>query len=166
MSSSKQNVSSCTQKTSVERAKVKQKKDNETIHQLQTDYIFLRMWNAHENSSTEKDLVKALQNLAKKFIFYEREKNHFFISSEDVEIKSLEAAAYIMIQFKKRPDFRLKTPSQYVRLRVLHELYYHKKMEKKLVYTDQQLEYYVEGTKRPHGDLTTHNQIFENGNDY
>lgn len=139
------------QDTALQRAKIDQKKDNLKIHQLQTDYIFLRMWNMHRNSQTEKDLVKTMQNVAKKFIFYEREKNGFFISAEDVEIKSLGAVAYIMIQFTKRPDFRLKVPSQYIRLRVLHELYYHRKMDKLISYTGEQLEYYAEGRTRPHG---------------
>lgn len=142
------------QDTSLQRAKVDQKKDNLKLNQLQTDYIFLRMWNQHKNSSTEKDLVKTMQNVAKKFIFYEQKKKGFFISAEDVEIKSLGAVAYIMIQFEKRPDFRLKIPSQYIRLRVLHELYYHKKIDEFISYTDEQLEYYSEGRRRPHGHST------------
>lgn len=130
------------QDTALQRAKDSQKKDKEKILQLQTDYLFLREWGMHNNSQTETDFIKSLQNVAKKYIFYEQKKRGFFISTDEVEFKSFDAVIYIMEQFKKRPDFSLKEPSQYVRLRVLAELYRHKKIEEYTRYTDMEIDYY------------------------
>lgn len=113
-------------------------KDNTRILQLQEDYFLMRCFHCEKNSSTEKDLIKAMQSCAQKFIYYEREKRHFFISAEDVEFKSLNASAYIMEQYYKRPDFRLSTPSAYIRLRVLSELYRHKKIDEFITYSDRE----------------------------
>ena len=113
-------------------------KDNTRILQLQEDYFLMRCFKCEKNSQTEIDLIKAMQSCAQKFIYYEREKNGFYISAEDVEFKSLNASAYIMEQYYKRPDFRLSIPSAYIRLRVLSELYRHKKIDEITKYTDQE----------------------------
>lgn len=116
-----------------------QKKDNDLILQLQQDYFLLRDFQLHKNSQTEKDLIIAMQNCAKRFIHSERIKKNLYISLDDIEIKSLGAAAYIMEQYYKRPDFKLGTPSAYIRLRCMAELYRHKKIEEYIKYTDRDL---------------------------
>ena len=85
-----------------------------------------------------KDLFNSIKECAKRFIYYEREKKGFYISREDVNEKAIEAAEYVIMQYIKRPDFELKIPSAYIRLRVLAALYRHKKIEEYLVYTDRE----------------------------
>lgn len=121
-----------------EELRLAQIKDNNRILQLQEDYFLMRCFGCHKNSPTETELIKAMQACAQKFIYYEREKRGFYISAEDVEIKSLGASAYIMEQYYKRPDFRLGTPSAYIRLRVLSELYRHKKIDEYISYSDRE----------------------------
>lgn len=126
-------------RNSLNKKREQQRKDNEIILQLQCDYFLLRDFGIHKNSQTEIDLIHAMQNTAKRFIHAERIKKNLYISTDDIEIKSLGAAAYIMEQYYKRPDFRLGTPSAYIRLRVLAELYRHKKIEEYIKYTDRDL---------------------------
>lgn len=105
--------------------------DNEKIWKYQ------RLYKAGDKRAI-KDLYHAMRECAKRFIFYEREMKGFFISREDVNEKAIEAAEYIIEQYIKRPDFELKIPTAYIRLRVLAALYRHKKIDEYLSYTDRE----------------------------
>lgn len=107
------------------------KRDNERIWEAERAY-------RNGNRKAVKELFYALKECAKRFVFYERKKRGFYISREDVNEKAIIAAEYIMEQYITRPDFFLKMPSAYIRLRVLAALYRHKKIEEYIRYTDRE----------------------------
>lgn len=59
------------------------------------------------------------------------------LSLERREEKARNAASYIVEQFLTRPDFRIeKSFSGYLYLRVMHELYYRRKVDEKVLFLD------------------------------
>lgn len=58
------------------------------------------------------------------------------LSASERENKATDAATYIVVQLIKRPDFAMTTPSAYVWLRVMHELFYHRKVDKIVDFVD------------------------------
>ena len=105
-------------------------RDNERIWKIQRKY-------KSGDKEAIKDLFQAIKECAKRFVFYERRKKGFFMDKETVNEKAIDATTYILEQFIKRPDFELKLPSAYIRLRVLAALYRHKKIDEITVYTDE-----------------------------
>lgn len=105
--------------------------DNEKILIYQDEY------RAGKRDAAKK-LFFQMRACAKRFVYHERQMKGFWISGEDAAEKATMAAEYVMEQFIKRPDFKLQTPSAYIRLRVLAALYRHKKIDEYLSFSDKE----------------------------
>lgn len=80
----------------------------------------------------------AARRIAARMIARQVQTKGFILPEELKEEKAHNAAAYIIEQFIKRPGFFLKKPAAYVYLRVLHELYYRRKVDTIVMFKDSQ----------------------------
>lgn len=75
------------------------------------------------------DIYRICASCALRMMRDQARKRGFRLAEADAREKAHNAAAYIAEQFLKRPGFRLKRPSGYVYCRVMHELYYRRKVD-------------------------------------
>lgn len=117
----------------IELPKVKET-DNEKIERLQEAFLADR-----ENDEVKTELWMSITACAKRMIFCERKKKGFWLSPDEMDFKATSCTEYIFYQYATRPNFKMKTPSSYIFLRVLASLYRHKKLEEYLLYTDKEM---------------------------
>lgn len=115
------------------RRKVKVK-DNELIGSLQSRFLEDRT-----NEKVKLELWKSITNCARRMIFCERKKKGFYLSPDETDYKATGCTEYIFMQYAKNPNWKMKTPSSYIFLRVLAALYRHKRLEEYLAYTDEDM---------------------------
>lgn len=99
------------------------KNDNERLLSLQYEY-------RHGNSGALAEIHHRLETIARKIIKTEQRKKRFDLEYYEVEDKAQNAADYILEQLIRRADFTMTLPTSYLYLRVKHELYYQKELEK------------------------------------
>lgn len=106
--------------------------ENEEILQLQEEYIA-------GNKNILSSIYELLQVMAYKVIntISNSDPRVKELKAEDRRRKAHDAATYIVEQYIARPQFRMERPYKYVKLRVLHELYYHRKCDSMLEYSDE-----------------------------
>lgn len=110
------------------------KNDNEYLLECQWQY-------RHGDKSALVKMYKRARTLCLKFINAIGQKNHHIrsMSWETKKIKAEDAATYMIEQYIKRPDFAItKNFPGYLFLRVAHELYYRRKVDKVVDFVDLQ----------------------------
>lgn len=108
--------------------------DNEQLLNLQHDY----------KTGDKEALTKmyiAAKRIALKIINNKAKKNKHVaaLCREERLEKAHDAAAYLITQYTNRPDFIITgSCTGYLYLRVMHELFYHRKSDKLIVYMDME----------------------------
>lgn len=117
------------------------KNDNEYLLECQWQY-------RHGDKGGLVKMYKRARTLSLKFINAIGQKNRHVaaLSYETKKIKAEDAATYMIEQYIKRPDFAIvKNFPGYLFLRVAHELYYMRKVDKVVDFVDLQ-KFLKEGT--------------------
>ncbi len=110
----------------------KEKNDNDHLMNIQYRYL-----TGEKQALSEFYLYSC--KVCTKFIKDERRKKGFFISDEDREEKAHNAATYLIKQYLTRSDFLCsRNITSYLFQRVLHELYYHTKIDEIIEYCDNE----------------------------
>jgi hypothetical protein len=108
----------------------KEKTDNDRLMNLQYKYLT-------GDKKALSDLYVLSCQVCTKFIMDQRRKKGFFLQDEDIEEKAHCAALYLITQYLIRPDFiRQSNITAYLFMRVLHELYYHTKIDEIVDFVD------------------------------
>lgn len=107
--------------------------DNKKLLNLQCRYI------AKHDQTALYEMYELGKNIAFKLINQATQKNKHIraLSLEEREEKAHNAITYIIEQYIKRPDFVISTSyTGYIYKRIQYELFYHRKIDKKIIYCD------------------------------
>ena len=129
------------------------KNDNEYLLECQWKY-------KHGDMSALDNLYKRSKTLSLKFINAIGQKNQHVraLSWESKKIKAEDAATYCIEQYMKRQDFAIeKNFPGYLFLRVVHELFYMRKVDHLVDFVDLQ-KFFKEGTDDNSDELISQNQ--------
>lgn len=125
------------------------KNDNEYLLECQWQY-------KHGDKSALVRMYKRSKTLGLKFINAIGHKNQHVraLSYESKKIKAEDAVTYIIEQYIKRPDFMItKNYPGYLFLRIAHELFYRRKVDKVVDFVDLQ-KFLKEGCDDKEDDMT------------
>lgn len=114
------------------------KNDNERLLNLQYEYR-----KGEEKALTQIYTISI--NVCKKFIAAKAKGNRHIrqLSSEQKEEKAIDATNYVIMRFIKKKNWYIKTSfTAYLYLRVLHELYHQRKVDKIVSFIDLE-EYFM-----------------------
>ncbi len=110
------------------------KKDNDRLMELQESYLSGR-------GAALSEIYILSTKVCKKIIQKQQAEKQFNLSPESLEEKSHNAASYLITQYLKRPDFKIESSvTSYLYLRCLHELYYHRRIDKIIEYNSDLLQ--------------------------